>query len=188
MDVKYPYSGNILMLGFGSIGQGVLPLILKHLTITPDRITVLAAHATGEEELKKYGVNFKLFELFKENLEETLTPMLKKGDFLVNVSVRVSTCDLVNLCQKLECLYIDACIEPWDGGYTDNNIPADRRTNYALRDEARALKGEHTAILAHGANPGLVSHFVKKVSFSHFLCFFEQIFHIFHTLNFLTKF
>src|SRR4029077_18020144 len=41
-----------------------------------------------------------------------------------------------------------------------------KRTNYALREEALALRPGNarapTAVLTHGANPGLVSHFVKK--------------------------
>ena len=41
-----------------------------------------------------------------------------------------------------------------------------RRSNYALREAALALRGTSdgapTAVLTHGANPGLVSHFVKQ--------------------------
>ena len=63
-------------------------------------------------------------------------------------------------------MYLDTCIEPWPGGYTDPTVPAARRTNYALREEALALRPGNarapTAVLTHGANPGLVSHFVKQ--------------------------
>ncbi len=63
-------------------------------------------------------------------------------------------------------MYLDTCVEPWPGGYTDPTVPAARRTNYALREEALALRPGNarapTAVLTHGANPGLVSHFVKQ--------------------------
>ena len=63
-------------------------------------------------------------------------------------------------------MYLDTCIEPWPGGYTDPTVPAARRTNYALREEALALRPGNarapTAVLTHGANPGLVSHLVKQ--------------------------
>ena len=63
-------------------------------------------------------------------------------------------------------MYLDTCIEPWPGGYTDPTVPAGRRTNYALREEALALRQGNerapTAVLTHGANPGLVSHLVKQ--------------------------
>ena len=63
-------------------------------------------------------------------------------------------------------MYLDTCIEPWPGGYTDPTIPAAKRTNYALREEALALRSGNarapTAVLTHGANPGLVSHLVKQ--------------------------
>src|SRR5690606_22103076 len=57
-------------------------------------------------------------------------------------------------------------IEPWPGGYTDPSLTPSQRSNYALRETALELKrrypGGHTAVVAHGANPGLVSHFAKK--------------------------
>jgi homospermidine synthase len=63
-------------------------------------------------------------------------------------------------------MYLDTCIEPWPGGYTDPTIPAARRTNYALREEALALRTGNTraptAVVTHGANPGLVSHLLKQ--------------------------
>jgi homospermidine synthase len=63
-------------------------------------------------------------------------------------------------------MYLDTCIEPWAGGYTDPGTPVARRTNYALREEALALRAANpkapTAVLTHGANPGLVSHLVKQ--------------------------
>ena len=41
-----------------------------------------------------------------------------------------------------------------------------RRSNYALRETMLKLvpkyRGGPTAVIAHGANPGLVSHFVKQ--------------------------
>jgi homospermidine synthase len=99
-------------------------------------------------------------------LRTLLEPLVGEGDFLVNVSVDVSSIALVQFCQERGALYLDTCIEPWPGGYTDQSVPAARRTNYALREAALALrdgsKGGPTAVLTHGANPGLVSHFVKK--------------------------
>ena len=62
------------------------------------------------------------------------------GDFLLNVSVDVSSVALIELCRELGALYLDTCIEPWPGGYTDPTVPAARRTNYALREEALALR------------------------------------------------
>ena len=35
------FSGRLVMLGCGSIGQGVLPLILRHIDITPAQITIV---------------------------------------------------------------------------------------------------------------------------------------------------
>ena len=92
--------------------------------------------------------------------------LLGAGDFLLNVSVDVSSVALIELCQQKGALYLDTCIEPWPGGYTDPTLPPSARSNYALRESALALRRRFpsgpTAVVTHGANPGLVSHFVKQ--------------------------
>ena len=164
--VHVDFPGRILFIGFGSIGQGVLPLILRHIGISPERITIVTAEDRGNEEAAKYGVKFIKERLTRENYRRVLNPLLGRGDFVVNVSVEVSSIALVKLCWEKGAMYLDTCIEPWAGGYTDPALSPAKRTNYALREEALALRPGNarapTAVLTHGANPGLVSHFVKQ--------------------------
>jgi len=157
--------GRLVMIGFGSIGQGVLPLILRHVDIDPARITVLAPEAEGAAVAGAYGVAYEALALTRDNLEAELGGRLGAGDFLLNLSVEVSSLALIALCHRAGALYLDTCIEPWPGGYTDPSTPPAERSNYALREGALALGRElgpgPTALITHGANPGLVSLFVK---------------------------
>lgn len=154
------------MIGFGSIGQGVLPLILRHIGIARERITILTAEETGREVAHEYGIKFVVETLTRENYRRVLEPLIGRGDFLLNLSVDVSSVALMELAHEKGALYLDTCIEPWPGGYIDPSVPPSLRTNYALREEALALrerlKNGPTAVITHGANPGLVSHFVKQ--------------------------
>ena len=72
-------------------------------------------------------------------MRNQLDPLVGRGDFLVNLSVDVSSIALIKYCWEKGAMYLDTCIEPWAGGYTDPGMPAARRTNYALREEALAL-------------------------------------------------
>ena len=161
------FPGRLVFIGFGSIGQGVLPLILRHVGgLTADRITIVTADDAGKEEAAKYNIKFVNHPLTRENFRHVLDPFIGRGDFVLNLSVDVSSIALIKLCHEKGALYLDTCIEPWPGGYTDPNIPASRRTNYALREEVLELRkgwtNGPTAVITHGANPGLVSHFVKQ--------------------------
>jgi homospermidine synthase len=162
--VEFP--GRIVFVGFGSIGQGTLPLVLRHIGIAPDRITIVTADDRGAEEAKQYGIKVVKEPLTRENFRRVLNPLLGRGDFLLNVSVDVSSIALIKYCWEKGAMYLDTCLEPWPGGYTDPTVPAAKRTNYALREEALALRPGNarapTAVITHGANPGLVSHFVKQ--------------------------
>lgn len=161
------FDGRLVMIGFGSIGQGTLPLLLRHIEIKPEQILIINGDARGEDVAKEYGVEMRVSPLTEANMEEILSPLIKKGDFLLNLSVEVCSRDLIRLAAEKGALYLDTCIEPWPGGYTDRSIPPEKRTNYALREEVLGLRKEFgsdapTAVLTHGANPGLVSHFVKE--------------------------
>ena len=160
------FTGNLVIVGFGSIGQGVLPLILRHIDLDPTRIVVVTAEERGHEEAERYGIRFIVEPLTRDNYRAVLTPLLGEGDFLLNLSVDVSSVALIEFAQERGALYLDTCIEPWAGGYTDPSLTPSQRSNYALRESALVLRdryaGGPTAVLTHGANPGLVSHFVKQ--------------------------
>jgi len=160
------FNGKLVMVGFGSIGQAVLPLLFKHLTLTPDRVKILTADPSGYEVAFTLNVTPIIQPLTTENYEEILTNTLNPGDFLLNLSVNVSSICLIELCQHLGVLYLDTCIEPWEGAYHDPKLSVVQRSNYMLREEMLKTKLKFplgtTAVVAHGANPGMVSHFVKK--------------------------
>lgn len=166
MSKHATFAGRLVIVGFGSIGQGSLPLILRHFDIDPARISIITADDRGRDVAEKHGVSFTINPLTPENYRQILTPLLGAGDFLLNVSVDVSSLALIEFCWERGALYLDTCIEPWAGGYTDPALTPSLRSNYALREQALALRarapqGASTAVITHGANPGLVSHFIK---------------------------
>ena len=113
------FPGRIVMIGFGSIGQGVLPLILRHIGVPAERIVIVTAEDRGIEEAQRYGIKFIREPLTRENFRRVLEPLLGRGDFLLNLSVDVSSLALVKHCWERGAMYLDTCIEPWLGGYTD---------------------------------------------------------------------
>ena len=79
------FEGRMVMIGFGSIGQGVLPLILRHIGIKPSQITIIAEDDRGGlPETERYGVEFIKQRLTQANYAKILAGRLAKGDFLVN--------------------------------------------------------------------------------------------------------
>lgn len=160
------FPGRLLMVGFGSIGQAMLPLLFRHLEIRAGQIRIISASEDGGDIAREFGVAFTVKELTEENHLRVLEPQLNEGDFLLNLSVDVASAALVRLCRQRGALYLDTCIEPWAGGYLDVSKPASLRSNYSLREEVLALRRDHpggpTAIITQGANPGLASMFVKQ--------------------------
>jgi len=160
------FAGRLVMVGFGCIGQATLPLLLRHIAMRPDQVLVVKPHESDLEVAREYGVPSLVTPLDADNVRQVLMPRLAPGDFLLNLSVDVSSVALLALARERGALYLDTCIEPWAGGYLDAALTPAQRTNYALREAALALRSPGrsgpTAVLTHGANPGLVSHFVKQ--------------------------
>jgi homospermidine synthase len=162
-------TGPIVMIGFGSIGRGALPLIERHFSFDKSRFTVIDPQDKDRHLLDERGIAFVKQAVTRENFVDLLKPLLTKGEgqaFVVNLSVDVSSAAIMRLCHEVGALYIDTVAEPWLGFYTDARLTLSERSNYALRegvlDLRRAIGPGPTAISCCGANPGMVSWFVKR--------------------------
>jgi homospermidine synthase len=160
--------GPIVMIGFGSIGRGMLPLLERHFEFDRSRFVVIDPDDRDRAILDRHGVRFIHEAVTREGYRQQLTPLLsgKGRGFCVNLSVDTSSLDIMRLCRELGALYIDTVVEPWPGFYFDRSKHPEARTNNALRATVREEKAKHpggtTAVSCCGANPGMVSWFVKQ--------------------------
>jgi homospermidine synthase len=161
--------GAIVMIGFGSIGKGTLPLIERHFDFDRSRFVVIGPDDSDRRLLDERGLAFVHLAITRDNYREVLTQYLTAGagqGFCVNLSVDTSSLDIMKHCREIGALYIDTVVEPWPGFYFDKTIGPEARSNYALRETVlaarRASPGGVTAVSCCGANPGMVSWFVKQ--------------------------
>jgi homospermidine synthase len=163
-------SGPIVMIGFGSIGKGTLPLIERHFDYDGKRFAVIDPEDKDRALLDERGIRFIHQAVTRDNYRQLLTPLLTEGGgqgFCVNLSVDTSSVDIMELCNELGALYIDTVNEPWAGFYFDSKLGPEARSNYALREwtmdaKRKRAPGSTTAVSCCGANPGMVSWFVKQ--------------------------
>lgn len=158
--------GHMVMIGFGSIGKGTLPLIQRHFDYDADKFSVIDPNPASAEFLSEQGITHHQVALTPDNYRQVLGDLFPDGKgFCVNLSVDTSSLDLMKFCREIGVLYIDTVVEPWAGFYFDTTDNADR-TNYALRQAVRDEKANSpngvTAVSCCGANPGMVSWFVKE--------------------------
>jgi homospermidine synthase len=163
------WNGPIIMIGFGSIGRGTLPLILRHIRCDRSKITIIDPSEESKHIADAEGITFHREALTKKNHKSVLKPFLKTSDgqaLIVNLSVDVDSMDIMRVARATGSLYVDTVIEPWPGFYYNKKVDNASRTNYALREKLVALKSKlgkgPTAVSCCGANPGMVSWFVKQ--------------------------
>jgi len=163
------FEGPIVMIGFGSIGKGTLPLLERHLGFDRSKLVVIAPDDRDRRLLDERQIRFLHQAITRDNYRDVLVPLLTAGPgrgMVVNLSIDTSSVDLMELAKDVDAFYIDTVVEPWPGLYTDGTRSISERSNYALRegvlDLRRRRSGGITAVSCCGANPGMVSWMVKQ--------------------------
>lgn len=163
------FGGRILMVGFGSVAQCTLPILLRELRISPKQITVM-----DFENKRKYlapyiaqGVRFVRDRITPENLGTLLGKHLKNGDVLIDLAWNIDCCEILQWCHDRGVLYINTSLELWDPYAGAKDKHPTERTLYFRHMKVRDLKARWktpgpTAVVEHGANPGLISHWTKR--------------------------
>ena len=113
------------------------------------------------------GATYVQDQITRGNIDAQLSKYLKAGDFLLDLAWNIDANTILQWCYDHGVMYLNTSIEEWDpyeGGA--NKHPLERTLYYRhmrMRDmKSRWTKTGATAIVEHGANPGLVSHLVKK--------------------------
>jgi len=174
LDFKYrekleKFSGRVLLLGFGGVGQTMLPMLLRYISLDPRKVTVLEKDNHLDLFHKKYantGVKYIIKEIVKGNMDAVLSQFVGPGDMIINLSLNIDGVEIVTWCLEHGVMYTDTSIERWPDE-PDETIPdlADR-TLYVTHSKIRAItkpwkdRGA-TALVTNGANPGLVTQFTK---------------------------
>lgn len=163
------FRGKILLLGYGAVGQAILPLIIRHIDIPLDNITVLEKDDNRLDFLQKYdntGISYHREEIREDNFQGILASYVSSGDLIVNCSLHIDAGDLLSWCMDNGVMQIDTSIERW-GSIPDEEISTiEERTLHhshkVLRHRVGHSEGRATCVVTHGANPGAVSHLIKR--------------------------
>ncbi len=166
------FRGRILVLGCGSVSQCTLPLLLDELDVAPKQVTVMdmVDNRKRVREVLKRGVKYVVDQITRENLDETLSRHLRAGDLLVDLAWNIDNPTILQWCHDKGVMYLNTSVEVWDPYAGAAHVNPLDRTLYVRHMDIRGTiarwdgggRRGATAVVEHGANPGLVSHFTKE--------------------------
>ena len=144
--------------------------MIRDLGIAPASITVVDFTDNRERiaEALTAGVRYEVDRLTADNLDVFLSSRVGSGDLLVDLAWNIDNPTILQWCRDHNVRYLNTSVEVWDP-YIDleRTHPLDR-TLYVRHMQLRRMmrswtdnKGA-TAVLEHGANPGMVSHLAKQ--------------------------
>jgi homospermidine synthase len=160
----------VLVLGCGSVAQCLMPMMLDHFEWDPRTVTILESRDNRERVLGPIsrGVTYERFEITRDNLHATLDARLGEGDLLVDLAWNIDLNELLQWCRDRGVAYLNTSVEVWDPYDDAATVPPLERTLYWRHMRLRRLlsawpdNAGAPAVVEHGANPGLVSHFAKQ--------------------------
>jgi homospermidine synthase len=167
--MKKKFAGKVLVIGCGGVSQCLQPMLIKHLDMPASKITIMdmVDNRARVTKVLEAGVKYVIDKITKDNMEKKLAEFVGPGDIIVDLAWNIECNSILQWCHDHDVRYVNTSIEEWDPyGNAENTPPVDR-TLYVRHMALRAMlatweeKGA-TAVLDHGANPGLVSHFVKE--------------------------
>ena len=158
----------ILFVGFGFVARCTLPILLKHVRVPPENITILEFEP-DEAAIRPWveqGVNFVRARLASDNLGELLDRHVSAGDILIDLAWNIDCVEILQWCHDHGVLYLNTSVELWDPYENAQQAHPRKMTLYwrymnLRRMTAGWAEPGPTAVLEHGANPGLISHFTK---------------------------
>jgi len=166
--MKIPFSGRVLVLGCGAVSRCLLPLLLRRFEMDFTKLTVLdfVDARPAITDILAAGAAFVQQRMTPANLFGELGTYLGAGDLLIDLAWNIGCDQLLEWCHDHHVLYINTSIELWDPYTGLEDKPPTERTLYVRHMALRKLVSRWrepgtTAVVEHGANPGLVSHWTK---------------------------
>lgn len=161
------FKNRILMIGFGVVARALLPMLIKHLRISPAKITVIDFADRGAD-LRPWtakGLRFVRERVTPFSLARLMSSHARRGDLIIDLAWSVDFFDIVRWAHENEELYVNASLESWDPGEEMQRKSPLEKSLYARYLRLLPLKaawaGGPTAVVDQGANPGLVTPLVK---------------------------
>jgi len=162
------FDGRVVITGFGVVARATLPMLLKHVRVPLHNITVID-FADREEALRPWiakGLRFVRERVTPTNLPRLLSTYVGRGGLIIDLAWSIDCFDILEWAHNNEVLYVNASLESWDTAGEDMHKSALDKSLYARYERLLPIAAKWaqttTAVIDHGANPGLVSHFVKR--------------------------
>jgi len=159
------FNNNLLVIGNGAVSQCTLPLLQNHIQVPWKKVSIVDFEDKSENlrDFTEKGARFYQARITPENLDSVLTKYAGNDSLVIDLAWNIGANDIINWCHEHNTLYVNTSVELWNPDAPKKIY--DKTLHWRqmqLRKMSKNWKNSATAIVDHGANPGLISHFAKQ--------------------------
>ena len=110
------FKNKVLIIGYGAVARCTLPILLRHVTIPLENITMIDFKEKSQD-LKAWttrGLRFFKKKVTPKNLDQILSEYLSEGGLLIDLAWNIDCCEIVQWCHDHNVLYVNTSVEAWD--------------------------------------------------------------------------
>lgn len=163
------FKNKVLIIGYGAVGKCFLPVFLENIKVPRSNITVIdfTDKAAVLMPWIRKGIRYSQEKITPVNLTKILSKYLNPGGLIIDLSWNIDCLEMLTWCHSNKVLYVNTSVEEWDPYAAVHAKSTFEKSLYYKQMEIRDMVAKWnnesiTAVLDHGANPGLISHFTKK--------------------------
>jgi homospermidine synthase len=169
-SVTFQHPKRTLVLGCGSVAQCAIPLMIRDLKFDPKTINIVDFRDNRHRvaDVLAMGVGYEQDRVTRDNLDSFLSARVGNGDILLDLAWNIDGPTIIEWCRDHGVRYLNTSVELWDPYQDMQTTTPQDRTLYVRHQEMRKMierwgsNNGPSAVVEHGANPGMVSHLVKQ--------------------------
>jgi len=156
------FESKIVIIGFGSIGTSLIPILTKFVKIKYSSIFIIDRNKSvfSKLETKFSDINLINICLTNTNIEDIMINQigLKEDDIIVDASYKIDTNYMYELCSKYGISYTNSALEVWEVEQTEQNKTTYHSMLKYIEDIDETITNKkNNFVVSMGCNPGNVN-------------------------------
>src|SRR3989338_4179517 len=110
------FKNKVLIIGYGAVSKCTLPILLQHIKIPPQNITIID-FVDYRKALKPWtnkGIKYFRERITPFNMARILSKYVSSDGLIIDLAWNIDCIEILTWCHHNNVLYVNTSVEVWD--------------------------------------------------------------------------